>query len=556
VPFSPDTPDSKDVNHYVAVLRRRKWIIVIAVFAVVASALGFSLLQTPVYESHARVLVQPNQSLFQTGSSNSTDTASMETEIQVMEGEQVRAAVRERLGRAPKITASVVGTTSVLDVAAQSIKPAEASAVANTYADTYVDYRRKQAIDSLLAATKELQQKITDLDRQIGDANVRAAAANPPKPGAPTPQTAEQTSLEAQRAAFKEKFDQVQVDVALKDGGAQVVTRAGVPASPVRPTTLRNTLLALLVGLIVGTGMAFVSDQLDDSLKTKDDLERAAGGLPVLGVIPKMTAWKNKTEPRLVSMTEPNSPAAEAYRTLRTSIQFIGVDRSMRTLQVTSPTASDGKTTTIANLAVALARAGQRVTVVSCDLRRPRIHEFFGVPDAVGFTSVLVGAVPLSAALLDVDSEYPLRILPSGPIPPNPSELLSSRRAAQVITAIAAQSDVVLIDCPPVLPVTDAAVLSSQVDATLLVATTGSTTGKQLHRAVELLHQVNAPLVGVLMNGAPPEEAYGYGYGYYRYEARPGRESPATAVKTETNDGKQPKRRKAREEVPAEPSSS
>lgn len=528
----------------------------LVVFALVASALVFSLLQTPVYESHARVLIEPNQSLFQTGFGDIIDPNRIQTEIQVIQSEAVRTAVKDKLGTAPDVSSSVVGTTAVLDVAAQSVEPAEAGRIANAYADAYVDYRRKRAIDTLVAATQELQAKIADLDRQIAEADARAVAANPPRPDRPTPQTAEQVSLLGQRAAFKEKFDQVQVDVALKSGGAQVVSRAGVPGSPIRPTTLRNALVALLVGLILGTALAFASDQLDDTLKSKDDFHRAAGGMPVVGVIPRMTAWKNKAEPRLVSLTEPSSPAAEAYRTLRTSIQFIGVDRSMGTLQVTSPTSADGKTTTIANLAVALARAGQRVTVMSCDLRRPRIHEFFNMSNSVGFTSVLVGAASLSSALQDVEGDYPLRILPSGPIPPNPSELLSSRRAAQVISALAAQSDVVLIDCPPVLPVTDAAVLSSHVDGTLLVATSGTTTVKQLHRAVELLRQVDAPLVGLVMNGAPPEDAYGYGYGYYRYEERPPKVSRSTAaVKEDANGSRRSRRRSKAQEVPAEPSS-
>lgn len=539
----PESPGN-DFNHYLAVLGRRKWVVIVVAFAVVASALVFSLLQTPVYESHARVVIEPSQSLFQTGLGDTVDASRIQTELQVIQGEAVKTAVRDKLGTAPDVSASVVGTTAVLDVAVQSVEPAGASSGANAYAEAYVDYRRQRAIDTLVAATEELQAKISDLDRQIAEADARAAAANPPRPDRPTPETSEQASLRDQRTAFKEKFDQVQVDVALKNGGAQVVSRAAVPADPIRPTTVRNVLLGLLVGLIVGVALAFASDKLDDSLKTKDDFQRAAGGLPVLGVIPRMAGWKNKAEPRLVSKAEPSSPAAEAYRTLRTSIQFIGVDRSMGTLQVTSPTSADGKTTTIANLAVALARAGQRVTVMSCDLRRPRIHEFFDVPNSVGFTSVLVGAAPLSSALQDVDGDYQLRVLPSGPIPPNPSELLSSRRAAQVISALAAQSDVVLIDCPPVLPVTDAAVLSSQVDGTLLVATSGMTTGKQLHRAVELLRQVEAPLVGLVMNGAPPEDAYGYGYGYYREQERPPKASRSrTAVNGQANGSRRARRR-------------
>lgn len=187
----------------------------------------------------------------------------------------------------------------------------------------------------------------------------------------------------------------------------------------------------------------------------------------------------------------------------------------MRLIQVTSPTTGNGKTTTIANLAVVLARAGQQVAVVSCDLRRSRIHDFFGVPGSVGFTSVLVGNTPLSQAFQAIPGEARLELLPSGAPPPNPSELLASRRGAEVIEAIGEKYEVVLIDCPPVLPVTDAAVLSARVDGILMVVMAGTTTGKQLTRTVQLLRQVDAPLVGVVLNGAPPEDAYGYEFRYF-----------------------------------------
>jgi capsular exopolysaccharide synthesis family protein len=410
--------------------------------------------------------------------------------------------------------------TAVIDIAAESTIRTKAARAATAYAEAYVDYRGKRTIDSLLSATKELQRQIDDLDKQIADADSRAFAANPPKPGVAPALSPEQSSLRTQRSAFKEKLDQLNVDAAVKNGGAQLVSPATVAATPIRPTTRRNLLLGAVVGLIIGTALAFVTDQLDDSLKTTEDLARLVGTLPVLGVIPRVPGWRNRAEARVPTQTQPNSPVAEAYRALRTSIQFFGVDRSMRTIQVTSATPGDGKTTTVANLGVVLARAGQTVVVVSCDLRRPRIHEFFGLENSVGFTSLLLGTHPLSAGLQQVPDEGRLYLLPSGPLPPNPSELLSSERAKELLVALQARFDTVLIDCPPVLPVTDAAVLSSRVDGTLLVATAGTTTGKQLSRSVDLLRQVDAPLVGVVFNGAPSEAPYAYGYRYHG-EARP-----------------------------------
>lgn len=505
---------------YLAILRRRKWIVIFITALIAASALGFSLLQQKVYESHARVLLEPSQSLFQTGFGDYIDPARIQTEIQVIDSEGVSSLVRQRLGSAPGANATVVGSTAVIDIAAQSPNPRAAANVANAYADAYVDYKRQQAVDGLLAATKQLQQQISDLDRQITDAQNRNLAANAGKNG-PIQPSQEEEALRNQRAAFKDKLDQISVDTAIKNGGASIVARAAPAKKPVKPATLRNSALGLVVGLILGVGLAFLVDQLDDSVRTKEDFTRISGGLPVLGVIGRVPGWRNRSEARIISREEPSSPTAETYRALRTSIQFFGIDRRMRTILITSPTAGDGKSTTIANLAIVLARAGQRVAVVSCDLRRPRIHEFFGVSNSVGFTSVLLGSSPLSSALQEVPGEDRLRVIASGPLPPNPSELLASRRAAEVIDALEGQCDAVLIDCPPLLPVTDAAVLSARVDGVLVVATSGATTGKQLSRSVELLRQVDAPLVGLVLNNAPPEEAYGYKYGYYRQDRGP-----------------------------------
>jgi tyrosine-protein kinase len=188
----------------------------------------------------------------------------------------------------------------------------------------------------------------------------------------------------------------------------------------------------------------------------------------------------------------------------------------MRTVQITSPSAAEGKTTTLTNLAVALASAGQRVVMVDCDLRRPRLHQFFRLPNEVGFTSVLLGELPLREAVQQV-GKGDIVMLASGPLPPNPSELLSSQRTVQVLAALQAEADVVLIDSPPVLPVTDAAVLSARVDATLLVTRAGTTTRKQLTRSVELLRQVDAPLVGTVFNSVSGSDAYGYAYNYRYY---------------------------------------
>lgn len=534
-----------ELADYLAVARRRRSVIALAVVSVVGSTLLTSFLQTPVYEGRARLLLQGTPSLFDTVQSQRFDPTIVQTEVQVIQSEPVRALVRERLRKAPGVKAIAVGQTAVIEVRAQSTQPRDAAAVTNAYVESYIDYRREQAIENLVKAGEELQRRINVTQQEIDRLSAQINSAPPCTPtnqgGCSERESLLRTrdTLSSQQAPFRQKLDQLQVDASLKNGGAQIVTPAGVPTEPIRPRPLRNALLALAAGLLLGVSVAFVIEHLDDSIKTKEDLERSARDLAVLGLIPAVTVWKNRAETRVVSQTEPSSPVAEAYRSLRTSIRFLGIDKSMRAIQITSANASEGKTTTTANLAVALARAGERVVIVSCDLRRPRIHNFFDLPNTVGFTSVVMGDAPLSAALQQVPGESRLQVLTSGPLPPNPSELLSSRRTGDVLKALQAQS-VVLIDCPPVLPVTDASVMSSRVDGTLLVATVGSTTGKQFSRAVELLHQVGAPLIGTVLNGVPADGAYGYAYQYYAREPamKEPRAQPAHVAPGNGRDGR------------------
>ncbi|MDQ3679161.1 MAG: polysaccharide biosynthesis tyrosine autokinase [Actinomycetota bacterium] len=506
-----------ELRDYLRVFRRRRGTIALSCLVVVAAALVSSYLQRPVYEGTAEILLQKRstESLFDPQSGQLRDpNRAVQTEIQVLKSRPVREEVIRRLGAAPKVSTASVGQTDVIQVKAQSTDREQAAAIANAYATAYIDFRRKQAVDDVLGASTEIQRKVSQLQSQI-DAT----------------QGSSTQALEAQKALFNQKLDQLQVDAALKTGGAQLVTPAAAPDSPISPTPIRSGVLALFVGFLFGVGIAFLLERLDESIKGKEDLERATDGLATLGLIPAVSSWRDRQRPVVVSLTEPKSAAAEAYRALRTSVQFIGLDRPLRTLQVTSPNASEGKTTTLANLAVALAQTGQRVVIVSCDLRRPRVHEFFGRPNTAGFTSVLLGDTPISSALQELDGDG-LFLLPSGPIPPNPSELLASRRTREVFAVLQADADILLVDSPPVLPVTDAAVISSRVDATLLVATAGVTTRRELHRTHEALRQVDAPLIGTVLNGITGESAYGYQYSYTYAESDPNGRRGRSPAKT------------------------
>lgn len=216
----------------------------------------------------------------------------------------------------------------------------------------------------------------------------------------------------------------------------------------------------------------------------------------------------------LITQTDPKSPVAEAYRSLRTNLQFASLDKPLKSLLVTSAGPDEGKSTVLSNLAVALAQAGNRVIAVGCDLRRPVLHRVFGLDNRVGLTSVLLGQVRIETALQPTAIER-LRVLVSGPIPPNPSELLGSARMEEVLAELGATADLVVIDSPPIIAVTDAAVLAPKVDGVLLVITYRATPREIARDAKILLDNVKARIVGVVLNRIEAEESYGYYYYYY-----------------------------------------
>ena len=291
-----------------------------------------------------------------------------------------------------------------------------------------------------------------------------------------------------------------------------VVEPATLPTKPVRPKPLLNVLLATLVGAIASSGVAVTAEYLDVSIKSSEDLERAID-VPVLGSIPRSSTGKG-----LEVISQSSSMAAEAYRSLRTNLQYFNFDGTLRVIAIASAVSGEGKTTVACNLAAVMAESGKRVMLLSCDLRRPRVHELFRIPNDVGLSHVLIGLADLDDVLVTPNEvgrfNDRLKIVTSGPIPPNPVELLSSRRMAGALKRAKEIADAVILDCPPVIPVTDAAVLAPLVDGFLLVAQAGKTDRNSIVRALDALGKVSARVLGSVLNCSRPAASYGYSYGY------------------------------------------
>lgn len=533
-----------ELQGYVTVLRRRKGIILLTTALVVGVSVALSLVQKPEYKASAEVLLQSRASeqilSLNQQQASQVQQDEVQTEIRVMQSRSVRGAVAKKLGYNPAVSISG-DQTHVVTISSQNASPTRAAREANTYAETFVDVRRDSLVKDLLAGADQIRQQIAGIDQAIAalDEPVNAlnnqiTASDDPaerqrltnlRDQMVTDNSSKRASLNSRRGTASDQLDKLQLSANVtQTGGAQIVSEAATPTSPVGPTPKRDAVLSLILGLVLGGALAFLIEYLDDSVRTKDDFDRATGGLEVLGLVPQVDTWRDRRAPTLVSISAPRSPASEAYRGLRTSLQFIGVERTLKLVQITSPSVSEGKTTTLANLGVALARAGQRVVLVDCDLRRPRLHQFMGVSNDVGLTSAILGEVTMEQALIAVPDQPRLALLPSGPPPPNPSEVLSSNITRELIKSLADIADYVLIDTPPLLPVADAVVVAGIADAVILVATARSTTKRATRRAIELLRQVDAPLIGAVLNGVGAEATYAYGYGGYEYSYTHARE--------------------------------
>lgn len=314
------------------------------------------------------------------------------------------------------------------------------------------------------------------------------------------------------------------------DGAVSVhaaVIEPAIPATdPASPTPLRDGILAAMLGLMIGGGGAVLREQLDTRLRTREDVERAVHPVPVLVTVPRLSAQWARLR-RFAGQTDPNGFAAEAFRILRTNVQFLAVDRPIRRILVTGPSVNEGKTTVAANLAASLAMAGHRVLLMETDLRRPTIHEYIGAAINPGVTEVLLGRSSLAAAVQRTTITG-LSILPSGTLPPNPSELLGSQRMVELIEKASEMHDIVILDTPPTLPITDAAVLAPRTDGVILVARANQTHRDALRMAAGQFDHPGVRLLGVVFNGADAESS-GYGYGYQYYDDRPDAQPAAPA---------------------------
>lgn len=509
-------PDGADIRAYLRVLDRRKLTIAITTLILVALALAYSFVKTPLYTASAQLLVPEKAATSALAPAASQGFLPATESVQRMlldaqlfaEGDQTAIAAAAILGHRAPISISASSVADALTFTATSPSKTEAGAIANAYPRAYITASRNNDVAQYTQQVNALQASIAQLQNSASSPGVRS-----------------QTRIAAQSSisSLTQSLQQLQAASQLAmETGPSIVKAARIPKSPSTPNPLRNGLLGLVAGLVLGLGLALLRDRLDDKVKSLADAEESSSGRPVVGTIPVVDRWRNASETHLALREDPNSAVSEAYRTLRTAVQFLGIEEPRHVIGITSSTPGEGKSTTVANLAVSFARAGQRVVVMSCDFRRPRMHQFFDLDNRVGLTSILLGECTLRDGASAVAGEPNLRVIPSGPVPPNPAEILSLDRLRVLVDVVAKGVNIVLLDCPPVLPVTDALIISSLCDSVLVVTAAVVTKKSSLRRTYELLGQVQAPLRGTIVNRVPHRGAYAPDYGYrygYSYSA-------------------------------------
>lgn len=528
-----------DFTGFLRALRHRWKLVILCWVALVGTAIGFTLAEEKRYSATAGLLFRDpglDQKLFGTtfiAPSRDPDREAA-TNLKLVSLDAVARRAARALGGltaeqvAARVRAESEGQSDVVSVTATDPDPALAQRLANTFAEQYIAFRIQADRSKIAEAEGLVQNRLAQLS--------------------PTARAG------AEGRSLKSRADQLQVLASLQTGNAELVQTARRPSAPSSPKVRRNIALALVLGLLVGVGFALLLDRLDRRIREPHELEEALGW-PILGMVPHTTALASKRFG--LTPGEVNLPPAEAeaFRMLRARLRYFNVDRQLRTVLVTSASAADGKTTVAAHLAAAAAGSGSRVLLLEADLRRPTFTSRLGAgPQQVGLTEVLTHSAPVATALRRVsvgvarDGATDRRgfdLISAGFLPPNPGELLESQRMHELLERLGPTYDLVIIDTPPLLVVSDAIPLIKRVDGVLIVSRLGSIKRDSARQLRAQLDGLDAPVLGVVANGVPTRATAHYGYGY-GYEPAPSSNGAGTSAETTNGQASRPKVGRAR----------
>ncbi len=516
-----------ELKQYFQLLVRWLWLLALGTVLGAGSAFIASRLQTPVYQATTTLLISeaPKGSAAGDYTALLTNERLAGTYLQLLTSRPVLDEVNVRLALglstsqlANSVKVALVSNTQLIRLNVEDTDPQRAAAIANTLPLVFSEYNETQQASRFADSKAALTAEIASVDDQVADLQGQIAAIDLPADAAGQTRLdrlqADLAQIRQSRTSLVQSFENLRLAEAQSITNVVVVESALEPRIPIRPRTLQNTALAAVVGLMLAAGVAFLIEYLDDTLKSPEQIT-ALLELPVIGVLARLAPKELTHGP--VAKREPRSPTTEAFRGLRTNLQFASVDRPLRRLLVTSVGPGEGKSTVVANLAVVMAQAGLRVAVIDGDLRRPMQHRLFDRPNRYGLSEALVqDSLHLNGALQPSDV-HDLSVMGTGALPPNPAELLGSKKMTSMFALIAGQVDHVIVDSPPVSAVTDAVILASQMDGVILVVEAGKTRMGPALQVKEQLERVGAKLLGVVLNKVPiGRDGYYYSH-YYAY---------------------------------------
>jgi succinoglycan biosynthesis transport protein ExoP len=498
---SPAEPRSDDVREYGRILWRRRGQIVLVTAGVVAAVLLFTFVVPRTYPSSVSVLVK---ALPVPGTSTDMQTPNMDTEkALVLLSRDIADRVRTSTN-APEtdedlmahVSVRVVPNTEILVITFVDPSPQRAATLAQAYAEEYVAFRVREATGTISAAEAPLESQISELRQRIDQLNLRIA--NSPSPVARRNLGTELNELLGQLATLQQRLLVVRSSLDVAKDSATIVSLAQVPTAASGPDKARTLLIGFLVGLVLAVGVALLRERLDDRIKSAEELERATG-IRLLGSVPRVTAWSDAGEARLELRADPESEVSESYRMIAANLLALASRELVTTLVVTSAVDGEGKTTTASNLAVSLAEQGKKVVVVSADLRHPRLHEFFGIENDLGFADLQRDSLPVSKVEQDTDIPN-LRVIGSGRTDHQVRPQFESDKLSHVVSSIrGADVQFVVVDAPALLEAAESSVLARGVDGVILVAD-GRSTLPTVARAVAQLRQADVRIIGAVYN--------------------------------------------------------
>jgi succinoglycan biosynthesis transport protein ExoP len=538
------------LEEYLNVVKRWWWLLVLSTLVAAVSSY-FAVSREPrTYQATTTTII--GQSLEKANPTYEDFSISQQlarTYVNIVQRRVILEGAAQALGlpyipRPGNVSASIVPGTQLLEISIRDSSPQRAQALADEIArqlilqtptDSAEEQSRREFAQKQL---DNLKANIEATEAEIEEEQARLDAANSAR--AIQQYQVNITALQQKLSNYQSTYASLLGSVEGGTNDISIWQYAELPTQPISPNVPQTVLIAAGIGLSLALGGAFLIEFLDNTVRTSEELRRATS-LPILGTVGRIEG--NGLERRLVVADEPRSRIAEAYRALRTNIQFSSVDAPVRTLLVTSPGPYEGKSVTVANLAVTVAQSGRPVILVDADLRRPRLHKLFRLDNEHGLSNAILansdegGSAlgqlsaagnpeddlldrlgPLDAQCLQETGIPNLRVITSGPVPPNPADLLGSERMHALIHALAEQADYLLFDSPPALAVTDAAILSTRVDGVLLVADAGRTRRALAGRAVEELGRVDARVLGTVLNRASLRQS-GY-YAPYYYDTK------------------------------------